>query len=197
LSTVEVFDPATNTWSTPAVTGGFAPLGGAASVVLDGKIYVAGGNDGFGITNRFNVLDPSTNEWSTPTTAGNFTPRNGPSACVVNGNMYVMGGSVGSAVFNWNEYFTKEDAAVAQSSAPHESLDVYPNPTSGKITVQPNSSSANFTVTICNLLGQRVMDVLPEHTSSFTLDLSLLPPGPYVMTVSGSGRSSAHMIVKE
>src|SRR5687768_11511890 len=43
LSTLEVFDPSSNTWSTPTTTGTFTPRFGPAAVVLGKKIFVLGG----------------------------------------------------------------------------------------------------------------------------------------------------------
>ena len=41
--TLEVFDPSTGTWSTPATTGTFTPRSGPAAAVVGSKIYVMGG----------------------------------------------------------------------------------------------------------------------------------------------------------
>ena len=44
-STLEVFDPVLNSWSTIPTTGTFTPRRGPASNVVDGKIYVMGGSN--------------------------------------------------------------------------------------------------------------------------------------------------------
>ncbi len=109
LSEVDVFDPSTNTWSTPATTGTFTARLLHASGVVDGKIYVIGGTsnirDPF-TTNTVQIFDPATNAWNTPTTTGTFTPRSYLSAAVVNNKIYAIGGQDTSRAFNVNEVFT-------------------------------------------------------------------------------------------
>jgi N-acetylneuraminic acid mutarotase len=106
---VDVFDPSTNTWSTPATTGTFAARLLHASGVIDGKIFVVGGTPNIReplTTNTIQIFDPATNAWSTPKTTGTFTPRSYLSAGVVNNKVYVLGGQDTSKVFNLNEVFT-------------------------------------------------------------------------------------------
>jgi N-acetylneuraminic acid mutarotase len=69
LNTTEVYDPARNTWTTKSPMP--IPVLGAASAVLDGKIYVVGGSRHFQvgwdlttvISNQ--VYDPEDDSWST------------------------------------------------------------------------------------------------------------------------------------
>jgi len=100
LTSVQIFDPATNTWSVPQTSGNFTARVNPTSCVINDKIYVFGGrlfniysNDSEG--NNLEVFDPSTNAWTTPETIGNPLPRSGHTASVVNGKMYVIGGYSG------------------------------------------------------------------------------------------------------
>ena len=77
LAVLEVFDPATNTWSTPVTTGTLTPRKSPASAVVNNKIYVIGGENQNGPLNTLEVFDPATNVWSTPATSGDFYPRVG------------------------------------------------------------------------------------------------------------------------
>ena len=45
LNTVAVFNPATNVWNVPSLTGTFTPRLGLASAVVDGMIYAIGGEN--------------------------------------------------------------------------------------------------------------------------------------------------------
>ena len=89
---LEVFDPATDAWSTPKTTGTFTPRCVLSSAVLNGKIYVIGGFDTRQDLSTFEVFDPKTNVWTTPITTGHFEPRGAFQAVVVNGKLYVVGG---------------------------------------------------------------------------------------------------------
>ncbi len=109
LSAVEVFDPATNSWSIPTVSGTFtARLLHSAGVIAD-KIYVAGGTPNIAnplTKDIVQVFDPKNNTWSTPQTTGTFTPRAYLSASVVGGKLYAIGGQDTSQAFNTVEVFT-------------------------------------------------------------------------------------------
>ena len=83
------YDPATNRWTTlrsaPAVH--FSP----AVRAVNGKLYVAGGNDGASVAiGRLDVYDPATNAWSTR--AAMPTARVAAAAAGVGGKLYVIGG---------------------------------------------------------------------------------------------------------
>lgn len=110
LSTLEIFDPAANSWSTPATTGTFTSRFWMTSSVVDGKIYVMGGTHDPVLhtlpVNTMEVFDPSTNSWSMPATSGKFTAREGLASAVVGGKIYVIGGNVtGLNGFNTLEVF--------------------------------------------------------------------------------------------
>ena len=106
VSAVEVFDPATNTWSTATTTGTFTPRTYLTASVVNGKIYVMGGINGSGTAlNTLEVFDPATNIWSTPTTTGTFSPRLDLASAVINGKIYVIGGQKGNSYLNTFEVF--------------------------------------------------------------------------------------------
>jgi hypothetical protein len=88
---LEIYDPVTNAWSNGAPMA-TARLG-AASGVLEGKLYVTGGGLECGpcnLTNSTEVYDPDSNSWAwaPPLPTG----RAGASAVVLNGLLYVIGG---------------------------------------------------------------------------------------------------------
>jgi N-acetylneuraminic acid mutarotase len=99
LGSLEVYDPATDTWDTslPAMP---TPRVGPAAAAIDGKLYVVGGAD-FGVPasgpqhNVFfatlEVYDPALKTWDT-TRASMPTARREPAAAVLDGRLYVMGG---------------------------------------------------------------------------------------------------------
>jgi N-acetylneuraminic acid mutarotase len=87
------YDPGTNLWTTlrPPPDVHFQPSVGA----LNGKLYVAGGNNGAGAqTGRLDVYDPATNTWSTK--AAMPTARVASAGAFVGGKFYVLGGRNGT-----------------------------------------------------------------------------------------------------
>jgi len=113
LSTVEVYDPATNTWRSstepPGTPGAPAPMptarGFLAAAAVNGKIYAIGGDDG-NIVNTVEVYDPATNTWRSstepPGTPGAPAPMPTAqfklAAAAVNGKIYAIGGVAGNAL---------------------------------------------------------------------------------------------------
>ena len=57
------YDPSTDTWDT-SLSQLPVGIGGASCSALDGKVYVAGGNDGASDTNALNIYDITTDTWS-------------------------------------------------------------------------------------------------------------------------------------
>jgi len=95
LSTLEVFDPlagASGTWSTPVTAGWFHPMARTTSAVVNDKIYVIGGYDGFSTLDSVFVFDPASNSWTALVTTGYFTPRQRLTSSVLNNKIYVFGG---------------------------------------------------------------------------------------------------------
>ncbi len=95
LDTVEVYDPATDTWAKGKKMN--HARDGAAISVVDGKIYVMGGTGWPQLPNRpgpylssIEVFNPKTNQWRD---IGEMSePKSGHSASVINGKIYVIGG---------------------------------------------------------------------------------------------------------
>jgi len=82
---LQLYDPATNTWTTLASM----PAGryGGAAGVIGGKLYVAGGLELDNVRATLFVYDPATNAWSmlTPMPTARFFANSG----VINGKLYV------------------------------------------------------------------------------------------------------------
>ena len=87
LDRVEIYDPVANSWSTGT------PLPSArlevAAGVIQGKLYIAGGNDGTGLLTSAYVLDPVANTWNAIAPLG--FGQNG-SAVVVDNKLFIIGG---------------------------------------------------------------------------------------------------------
>ena len=90
LSTIEVYDPVTDTWTQKADMP--VPRGGSTCVV-DGKIYIVGGsaaNKKQGRIDNVDVYDPATDTWAAVKSMNHA--RGVPAVSVVDGKIYVMGG---------------------------------------------------------------------------------------------------------
>lgn len=92
---VWVYDTATRRWSAgPPLP---APRGGAAAVVLDGRIHVIGGGNNVSTLASHTVFDPATRRWSE---AAPLPRAEGSVAAVVRaGRIYAIGGRSGFSDF--------------------------------------------------------------------------------------------------
>ncbi len=112
IAVTEIYDIATNTWSTGAPMP--TPRSGLSAIALDGRIHVLGGegwNDDFGgVFRTHEVYDPKTNAWSRATRMP--TARHGFAKAVIDGKIYVVsgvnnaGGSGPLNVLDLNEVYT-------------------------------------------------------------------------------------------
>ncbi|MBI2907921.1 MAG: kelch-like protein [Chloroflexi bacterium] len=89
LDAVFEYNPATNAWASRAPMPTKRSSG--AAVVVNGKIYVAGGRPPHG--NEFAVYDPREDTWQTLPDLP--TPRNHIAADAIHGKVYVVGGRFG------------------------------------------------------------------------------------------------------
>jgi hypothetical protein len=89
FGTNEMYDPATNTWTTK--TSMPTPRSSFGVAIVENKIYVIGGSTGdWEYTDANEVYDPATDTWETKTSMP--TSRNGIDANVVDGKIYIIGG---------------------------------------------------------------------------------------------------------
>jgi N-acetylneuraminic acid mutarotase len=92
MSGLKKYNPSNDTWTQLADMP--TPRASGATTLVDGKIYVAGGNAaGYG-TASVNIYDPQTNTWSVGTSLPDT--RIQATAIAVNSRIYVLGGSNGS-----------------------------------------------------------------------------------------------------
>lgn len=103
-SSVEVYDPSVDEWSTIAVSSLPQPLDHTAAASYDGKLYVVGGGylNRDDLSNMLFIYNPINNEW----TEGEDlpSPRGALTANFINGTLYVVGGvdiASGTTSSNW------------------------------------------------------------------------------------------------
>jgi Ca2+-binding RTX toxin-like protein len=96
LSSAEVFDPATNTFSSAGIGSMTGPRRGAVAAPLpDGRVLIAGGNYGIGggPLSSAEIFDPATNNFSSAGIGSMSVPRDAAVAAPLpDGRVLVMGG---------------------------------------------------------------------------------------------------------
>ena len=95
-------------------------------------------------------------------------------------------------------YFTDTVCITATTSLKEYSLnkiDLYPNPTSGKLTITLEVSNAT-SVTIRNSLGQLMLVDNQSSSGNLELDISSYPTGIYFLQLEVGGEMVTKKIVK-
>ncbi len=141
LSTVEEYDPTTDTWTTktPMPTSRY----GLATSVVDGKIYAIGG--GVGSASIVEEYAPATDTWARK--ADMPTGRRLLSTCAVNGKIYAIGGNtpgILSGLKTVEEYDPVTDTWTRKADMPTGLWGLCANVVSGKIYAfggRPGSSA--------------------------------------------------------
>jgi hypothetical protein len=91
LSTAELYDPSTGTWSTTIGSTSQGSWEASATLLNNGKVLVAGGHDQSSSFANADLYDPSTNTWST-TGSMNAARNNHIATRLNNGKVLVAGG---------------------------------------------------------------------------------------------------------
>jgi hypothetical protein len=87
-------------------------------------------------------------------------------------------------------------AVAIHSCAPNNSISVFPNPSSGQITLLPQvSSREKIVLTIFNAIGEKVFE-LPTTLREQSLDIKGLPKGTYYINIVGDQVSYHEKLVK-
>ena len=112
LSSVEVFNPATNTFSSAGIGSmGSLRAAPAAAPLPDGRVLVAGGYDDTTYLRSAEVFDPATNTFSSARIGAMATARAEPAAAPLpDGRVLVAGGFDGSTRFSSAEIFAATNA---------------------------------------------------------------------------------------
>jgi hypothetical protein len=82
---------------------------------------------------------------------------------------------------------------------PHKNWNVYPNPTTDKLTIEVPTKDAYINVSMFNLLGQKVLQnkLLIDDKFNTYLDVVTLPSGIYVLYIETQDKPVVHKIIKQ
>ena len=145
-SALEIYDPATNTWSSgaPMPTARF----GMAAGVIGGKLYVTAGTTACppcSTTSAMEIYDPVTNAWTTGAAIPNT--RELAASAVVNGLLHVIGGyergSVNAAVGAVHVYDPVANTWSTRASIPTARLGAAAGVLNGQIYVVGGSTGSS------------------------------------------------------
>ena len=159
LNTVEMYDPATNTWTPRAAM----PTGRRTFVVgtLNGHAQVMGGEvaSGGATFPQNEDYDPATNTWTSLSSM--TTGRHGPAAATIDGVVYVAGGGIkgGSSFSGIHEAFSFAGNGMGPDTTKPLVTSVTPSNTATEVPVGSNAGA----------IFSEKMDAVTVNASTFTL----------------------------
>jgi N-acetylneuraminic acid mutarotase len=191
VQTVDVYDPASNSWSTAAPL----PTGRdflAAAAGRDGRIYAIGGISA-GKSNKVEVYDPFTNIWSTAATLP--TPRFALAAAAgPDGRIYAIGGRELSAKGNEVEVYdpvSNSWSTAAPMPTPRWDLAAVAGPDGRIYAIGGQGLSAEGNeVEVYDPASNSWSTAAPMPTPRFNLAAAVGPDGR-IYAIGGLDRSSA------
>jgi N-acetylneuraminic acid mutarotase len=177
FSTVEEYDPATDTWTTKSPMP--TERGWHSANVVDGKIYIIGGSQdsspGYGHVMAVEVYDPATDTWSQK---GDMPEsRAAGSGSVVDGKIYLIGGYGGAQ--RVDEYDPATDTWTAKSEMPTARIGLSTSVLNGKVY-----AIGGFSLGVSGYSGVTTVDVYDPATDTWTTAPDM-PTGRFGAYTSG------------
>jgi hypothetical protein len=148
---VEAYDPATNTWTTK-VSMPTARAGGASGVI-DGVLYVIGGDNGIPLS-VVEAYDPAANTWTTKAPIPNALAS--PASGVINGTLYLASCLPTDDAVGIVEAYTPCDVTWSSSNTTVATISA-----SGWVTAVA-SGSAVISATSAGVTATTTLTVLPR-----------------------------------
>ena len=87
--------------------------------------------------------------------------------------------------------------ALSTSDILKQSIEVFPNPTSGKVTIKGLNLWNDASITLYDLNGRIISKQITGSDNSATVDLSNLQPGMYIVTIVNDSVTYSEKIVKQ
>ena len=88
-------------------------------------------------------------------------------------------------------------AGIEQLININEQVTIYPNPATNSLQVSFYSSHENTELKVVNMLGEVVIEPVTYHSQNFTVDVSQLATGVYILELSYSSGKSVKRLIKE
>jgi photosystem II stability/assembly factor-like uncharacterized protein len=87
-------------------------------------------------------------------------------------------------------------AVRAASPQPSDTIELYPNPATGLVTILAGGTNI-LGVSVLNVLGEDMLDMPNVRESDITLDLSKLPSGTYFVQIQTGNGSVLRKVIRE
>ncbi len=89
------------------------------------------------------------------------------------------------------------DTPPSTISQEKDIFNVFPNPSNGKLTIALNCNTGKIYVQVRDIMGQLVYTEEYINESAHSIDLQMIPPGTYLITVSDMNQSVTSTLMKQ
>lgn len=184
--TALVYDNSLKEWSSiPLARNKIRDMHG--SCVIDGKLYVMGGNDSLHTVATMDMFDPETGEWTSKSPMS--IDRGLPACAAIDDKIYVMGGiqvlgnilNLSAGYYKWEGlnsvevYDTKNDTWTTLADMPRRRWGPSAAACNGKIYVF--GGTAGMAATVYN-----IVDIYDPQTNTWTTGDTFMPTARYCLT---------------
>ncbi len=111
-------------------------------------------------------------------------------------NTPASGGAYYTAMRSIPEMTDTTPSSVVQTLPPGDTIEIYPNPATGMVTIMAGGTSI-LGITVLNVLGENVLALPNLRESEFSFDLSKLPSGTYFLRIETSNGSVLRTMVMQ
>ncbi len=111
-------------------------------------------------------------------------------------NTPASGGAYYTAMRSIPEMTDTSQAGVVQTLPPGDTIEIYPNPATGMVTIIAGGTSI-LGITVLNVLGENVLALPNLRESEISLDLSKFPSGTYFLQIQTASGTVIRKLVKE
>ena len=109
-------------------------------------------------------------------------------------------GTFADTAYDRNTYYyeTYSPAGISVAPVAQVAVNIFPNPVSNRLYISVSGMAAGqkATVTVINLLGQKMAAAEVNMAATTVIDLSAYAPGDYIVSVTGDGLHYTDKIVK-
>ncbi len=179
-SSVEVYNPAANSWTTTSSLPStrFNPGIG----IIDDKIIIAGGFSDDEVVSDVDVFDPVSSTWTESTSLPEKNVAMG--STTLNDKIYIIGGTSGPA--GWQGYNTVYEGVFDESTGNEQLTDkdellVFPNPAKGYIQVQYSDDNSNLKTFQILTVGGKI--IKEGRLESERINISDLSKGVFLLNI--------------
>ncbi|PCI19292.1 hypothetical protein COB64_03945 [Candidatus Wolfebacteria bacterium] len=130
---------------------------------------------------------------------GNSSTGSNPSHTYQDSGIYVVtliAAACGDTSITFNIVQVSIPVGIQEGYAIDDNIQIYPNPTSGRINIIGLSSNEDITITVYNILGELLQKVQLNRLDDYLGDLENYPDGLYILLIEQNNKAYKKRVIK-